>query len=404
MIFVLVIVVSYLIGAVPFGYLIARRRGVDILQQGSGNIGATNVGRVLGKRFGVLVFCLDFLKGALPAAGGLTFGRWIDTSDAKAWLGVAAGLAAFVGHVFPVYLGFRGGKGVATGAGVVAVLLPGPAAVALLTWLAFLCAYHYVSLASIAAVLALWAMRLLGTIDPFAATENILTWFCAVAAGLVIFRHRTNIVRLLRGTESEVKESQSMFQLGKIIHVLAVGLWFGGAAFFTLIAAPAIFFDGYGRLVKATAEWPAWFPGSFNADMANQLAGFAVAPIFPRFFLLQGICGLLAIVLALAWTRAEPLVKMHRIRFLFLALALLTVMVGWPLAQKVTELRAARYAADAALAASANADFVHWHLYSLLLSLVTLALVTVVMALAACLPNRRIACPPPPLDSASVLS
>jgi acyl phosphate:glycerol-3-phosphate acyltransferase len=387
MFFVLVVVASYLIGAIPFGYLVARARGVDILHQGSGNIGATNVGRVLGKRFGIVVFFLDFLKGAVPAAAALWLAATVDTGPAREWWGVAAGLAAFVGHIFPVYLNFRGGKGVATGAGVVAVLLPGPACVAVLVWLTFLCAFRYVSLASIAAVLTLCAVHLLTSPAPFAGTERILTWFCFLAAVLVILRHRTNFVRLLRGSENQVKESTAMTQLGKIIHVLALGLWFGSAAFFTLIAAPAIFFDGYGALAKSAEGRPAWFPSTFDADMANQLAGFAVAPIFPRFFLLQGICGLLAIVPALAWTRAEPALRVHRVRFALLALALAGVVCGWPLAQKVSHLRALRYGADSALAAAAKADFATWHGYSLTLSLVTLALVTVVMAMAAYMPG-----------------
>src|SRR4029077_2795025 len=122
-----VAVFSYLLGAIPFGYLIARWRGVDIFKQGSGNIGATNVGRLLGRRFGILVFLLDFAKGALPVAAGFAIAA-PDASAFAAWprdtLPVLAGLAAFLGHLFPIYLRFRGGKGVATGAGVVAVLAP----------------------------------------------------------------------------------------------------------------------------------------------------------------------------------------------------------------------------------------------------------------------------------------
>src|SRR5438067_10294942 len=110
---------SYLIGAVPFGYAVARWRGVDILRQGSGNIGATNVGRVLGKRFGILVFCLDFAKGALPVAAALaaspSLSLDLPPARARQLLAVVAGLGAFLGHLFPVYLRFRGGKGVATG-------------------------------------------------------------------------------------------------------------------------------------------------------------------------------------------------------------------------------------------------------------------------------------------------
>src|SRR5215469_15490994 len=110
----LTLLLSYLVGAIPFGYLIARWRGVDILKQGSGNIGATNVGRVLGRPFGILVFLLDFTKGALPAllANGWSATHELDLPSHS--LPVAAAVAAFLGHLYPVYLRFRGGKGVAT--------------------------------------------------------------------------------------------------------------------------------------------------------------------------------------------------------------------------------------------------------------------------------------------------
>src|SRR5262249_47958915 len=177
------IVVSYLVGAIPFGFLIARWRGVDIIHAGSGNIGATNVGRVLGRRFGILVFLLDFAKGALPVAAGMWIASRPEFEMSASWgakaLPVGAGLAAFLGHLFPVYLRFHGGKGVATGAGVVAVLLPGPALGAVLTWITVVCASRYVSLASLLAAVVLCVLRLLGP-APFAADQRILTAFCLI--------------------------------------------------------------------------------------------------------------------------------------------------------------------------------------------------------------------------------
>src|SRR5437660_10014734 len=113
---VLIVFASYLIGAVPVGYLIARWRGVNLFEQGSGNIGATNVGRVLGRRFGILVFALDFLKGALPTLAAAALDRSLRPDLPADTLPVTAGVAAFLGHLFPVTLRFRGGKGVATGA------------------------------------------------------------------------------------------------------------------------------------------------------------------------------------------------------------------------------------------------------------------------------------------------
>src|SRR5438445_11775197 len=170
---------AYLIGAIPFGYLLARLKGVDLFQVGSGNIGATNVGRVLGRRFGILVFLLDFAKGALPTAAA----SWIAAQPEFAFasfpgrdaLPVGAGLAAFVGHLFPVYLRFHGGKGVATGAGVVTVLLPGPAFAALITWVAIVGLTRYVSLASLSAGVSLCLFHLLLTPNPFASENWILS-------------------------------------------------------------------------------------------------------------------------------------------------------------------------------------------------------------------------------------
>src|SRR6478752_3473597 len=146
----LALVAAYLIGAIPFGWLIARARGVDLFHAGSGNIGATNVGRVLGRKYGLLVFALDFAKGAVPVAitGRLPTGldEALGLPDA---LRVGVALSAFLGHLFPVYLGFRGGKGVATGAGTVFVLVPGPAALAVLAWAAVVGATRTVSLGSV---------------------------------------------------------------------------------------------------------------------------------------------------------------------------------------------------------------------------------------------------------------
>src|SRR5262245_949162 len=161
------LVVSYLIGAIPFGWLIARSRGVDLFHVGSGNIGATNVGRVLGRRWGFLVFGLDFAKGALPVA--LMSLLPIAAHNALGLpnaLRVGPGLCAFLGHMFPVYLGFRGGKGVATGAGVVFVLVPGPAGLAILTFAAVVGGSRMVSLGSMVAAGMLCGARVLSVPDP----------------------------------------------------------------------------------------------------------------------------------------------------------------------------------------------------------------------------------------------
>jgi acyl-phosphate glycerol 3-phosphate acyltransferase len=387
---VLVILAAYLIGAIPFGYLVARLRGVDILHEGSGNIGATNVGRVLGRRFGLLVFVLDFAKGAVPAALG-GWARPASAADDASPLGpqglaVAAGLAAFLGHLYPIYLRFRGGKGVATGAGVVAVLLPGPALGALLTWLAVLCATRYVSLASLAAAAALVLFHLALSPHPLDGSQRTLTLFCVVAAGLIVLRHRANLERLWHGNENRLPENPAMLLLSKTLHVLALGLWFGTGVFF-LMATLAIFhtFEDLGR---PDADRPAWLPlpAEFDKEMGTRLAGVAVAPLFDRYYPLQVICGLLAAATAYSWSRAPSRQKADSIRALVLALALVTVLAGWPLGRHVGQLRVERYSTDPALAAAAKAAFGSWHTYSLLLNFVTLILVTWGMALAAQLP------------------
>jgi len=392
---------AYLAGATPFGYLVGRWRGVDIVQHGSGNIGATNVGRILGWRFGVLVFLLDFAKGAVPAAIGLAIG--------PVALGVTAGLAALVGHLFSVYLRFRGGKGVATGAGVVAVLLPLPALAALAAWLLVVIVSRYVSLASLAAAAVLCAAYFAQATEPLGKDHLILTLFCLVASALVVVKHRGNMGRLLRGTENRLPDTERMRLAVKTIHVLALGLWFGMAVFFSFPVALSLF-GSFQGLAEAEIR-PTWFPlpveyKSMPKDQGTRAAGFAISPLFAHYFLWQGVCGLFAAVTALSWPRAEPGRRVHQIRVLVLMLALVTVLVGWPIAHEVSNLRHSRDdAADRLLerlnadppnaqslaearaaADAARAEFAAWHTGSVLLNLVTIVMVTVAMALAAQLP------------------
>jgi acyl-phosphate glycerol 3-phosphate acyltransferase len=382
----ILLVGAYLLGAVPFGYVLARWHGIDIFQHGSGNIGATNVGRVLGKRYGILVFVLDFAKGAIPTALAARFGPQADLPPGL--LPVAAGLAAFLGHLFPVYLGFRGGKGVATGAGVVAVLLPWAAAAAFLTWLTLVAWTRYISLASVVAGGALCVFRVFGLPEPFAVEHRILTVFCFVAAGLVLVRHKSNVSRLLQGTESRLPDSPTMRQLTKVLHIVAVGLAFGSGVFFSFVVALSLFhtFEGLGSLPPA--ERPAWLPVSadFDKEKGTRLAGFAVGPLFVPYFLLQGTCALIALATSLTWSRAEPTVRVHRLRFSVLTLALITILAGWPLLIRVSELRVLRYHPEPAVAEAARAAFGTWHTISLLLNLVTVLLVAGAMILVAWLP------------------
>ncbi len=193
-----VLALSYLLGAVPFGWLLGKAHGVDIRKLGSGNIGATNLGRTLGRGWGVAAFLLDFAKGAVPVlvasrlAGGLEGGLSGD------WIPVAAGAVAVAGHVWPVYLGFHGGKGVATAAGVFAALHPVATVAAGLVWLLILGVFRYVSLASVAAALVLPVV-----VFVTASRTATLVLACGLAL-LVLVRHRANLARIRAGTEPRV--------------------------------------------------------------------------------------------------------------------------------------------------------------------------------------------------------
>lgn len=222
----LCILAAYLIGSIPFGVIIARSKGVDIRQHGSKNIGATNVGRVLGKKFGVLCFILDFVKGAGPVIGaGLvnhTFGCEPDVlSASQMWLWMAVAGAAVMGHMFSAFLRFAGGKGVATGFGAIAAMYPlltYPAFAAIVVWYLVLRTTKYVSLSSILAVLSLPLSYLISVIppramdQPFDLTMDHLRHAAPPFIGtllialLVIWKHRSNIERLRRGEEPKVSD------------------------------------------------------------------------------------------------------------------------------------------------------------------------------------------------------
>jgi glycerol-3-phosphate acyltransferase PlsY len=197
---------AYLVGAVPFGLLIARLRGVDIRAVGSKNIGATNVFRCVGKGWGVLTFALDAAKGLVPALvfpllgkGGLPVFQGLDNS-----FGLLCGCAAILGHNFPVYLRFKGGKGVATSAGVLIGVAPAAVGIGLLGWVVVFGATRYVSAASLGAAALVplagwWLYGRAGLFLPGALT---------LLGVLIIARHAQNIRRLLAGTEHR-------FQFGK---------------------------------------------------------------------------------------------------------------------------------------------------------------------------------------------
>ena len=213
--FIILPLVGYLTGAIPFGFIIGRFHGLDVREHGSGNIGATNVGRILGRKWGILCFFIDVAKGLLPT---LYAGHYLRSvcnvssdnpmilSGQLAWLLVAA--CCVLGHMFSIYMKFSGGKGVATSLGVVLGIWPYFTLTGILVftvWVAMWGTWRYVSLASIIAALA------------FPTGLAILTWriptwhfseliplfiFSGLMAMLVIVRHRSNIKRLLAGTEN----------------------------------------------------------------------------------------------------------------------------------------------------------------------------------------------------------
>jgi acyl phosphate:glycerol-3-phosphate acyltransferase len=212
--FIALLIASYLLGAVPFGLLIASAHGIDLRKVGSGNIGATNLSRALGKKWAYLCFVLDLAKGLLPtiAAGFLLN----DIQGATGlWARLAVGCAAVAGHIFPVYLRFKGGKGVATSFGVAIGLWPYYtlcAGVVLLVWVIFLLIWRYVSLASLAASVA-FPIVLVVAIALIPDWEMAKLWPLLTVAifipVLVFIRHRENISRLLAGTESRVFQKRN---------------------------------------------------------------------------------------------------------------------------------------------------------------------------------------------------
>lgn len=186
----LAVVASYLIGSIPVGYLVARSMGVDIRQHGSGNIGTTNVWRTLGKVAGIIVLLGDVGKGVLSVLIGRQYGA--EGTE------LLTGLAAMVGHSWPVFLGFKGGKIIATGAGVLLGIAPLSALIAFAVWLPVVAISRYVSLGSIAAAISLPTGMLAMHQKP-----SYLA-FGTLVAVFAIYKHKTNIKRLMTGTELKI--------------------------------------------------------------------------------------------------------------------------------------------------------------------------------------------------------
>ena len=214
------ITLGYTCGSIPFALLIGLAHGVDLRTQGSGNIGATNCGRVLGKKWGAVCFLLDVFKGAAPvgiAGAVFSLSRTDSLTVTQSWLWLAVAAAAVIGHVFPVWLGFKGGKGVATGFGVMLGIYPYltiPALGALATWLVFATTLRYVGLASVIAAATIPGLFILAA----RADDWSLQWawpFIAVTcfmALLITIKHSGNLIRTLNGTESRLGQPKTPAQ------------------------------------------------------------------------------------------------------------------------------------------------------------------------------------------------
>lgn len=185
-------VLAYFLGSIPTAYLVGRLKGVDIRKQGSGNVGATNAFRVLGKGPGIAVFAVDFFKGAIPV--------WLFKFSQTGHLAPSStlllvGLAALLGHVFTPFLGFKGGKGVATGAGLLTAGFPALFGISLLVWLTVFFSTRIVSISSLCAAVAL-------AVSGFVLGYQLRTcWMFTGIAAFIFWTHRANIGRLLKGEE-----------------------------------------------------------------------------------------------------------------------------------------------------------------------------------------------------------
>jgi glycerol-3-phosphate acyltransferase PlsY len=199
--FAIVAFLAYLLGSIPTGYVAGRIAGVDIRKVGSGNIGATNVTRVLGKRFGYPVFVVDFAKGLAAVIVGMMIANTAQSTPKFVDLcGAIAAIFSVIGHSYPIWLGFKGGKGVATSLGSLFGLNWFAATVACVVWIVAFQVTRYVSLSSIAAAIAL-PVTVATMLYLKQLQTPILFYFVLLLAAIIVVRHRSNLSRLLKGTE-----------------------------------------------------------------------------------------------------------------------------------------------------------------------------------------------------------
>ncbi|MCS7298589.1 MAG: glycerol-3-phosphate 1-O-acyltransferase PlsY [Spirochaetia bacterium] len=199
------IISSFLIGSIPFGKIVASLKGVDITKEGSGNIGATNVFRVVGKGWGILVLVLDALKGAIPtlASSYIYHSKLLNFFLPEAY--VFIGIASILGHIFSPFVGFKGGKGVATSLGVFAVLTPVGVLIGAVVFGIFIAIFRIVSISSIASTIAVFSFLLVYHIlNNSIANNYVLIASAFVVMVFIIIKHSSNIKRLLKGEEKKI--------------------------------------------------------------------------------------------------------------------------------------------------------------------------------------------------------
>jgi glycerol-3-phosphate acyltransferase PlsY len=203
--FIVVACLSYLIGSVPSGYIAGRMAGVDIRAIGSGNIGATNVTRALGKKYGYPVFAADFSKGLVAVFAADRIAQQPNAFGSAAMFEIVAAVCCVLGNAFPIWLGFRGGKGVAVSAGLLFALMPWAAVIAMVVWVSIFYLTGYVSLASLIAAATL-PLAVLALLHFSKMTEWSFLYVSIGLTAFVILRHRSNIGRLIRGSEQRFRK------------------------------------------------------------------------------------------------------------------------------------------------------------------------------------------------------
>jgi len=209
-IYVIIFICAYFIGAIPWAYLIGKINGMDIRKHGSGNVGATNVRRVLGKKLGVLCFVLDFLKGFMPAFLILRINSCCDVNFSLDIAFIVTAFALVSGHMWPVYLKFKGGKGVSTMAGILLALAPLSLLLGGGVWAMVFYSSRFVSLASILAALSLPVSAYLLSVNNIYSLSQTMLTLLSLLALLVIYRHKGNIIRLFNGTENRFTKKKKV--------------------------------------------------------------------------------------------------------------------------------------------------------------------------------------------------